>query len=264
MNRGASKPHFGRVAPTYDRLRPTDENWRELLDVLIAEGDLLGRRVLDIGCGTGSLTVALAERGARVWGVDQSSEMLAEARRRPGPRVAFKRASAEALPFKDGWFERAVGRQIVHLVDRARAFEELARVLGPDGRAVLATFQHSHFERFWLAPYFPSLVEIDRARFPEPPTVEAELSAAGFRATRTVPLTQESLVDRETALERIRGRFISTLALLPEPEFEAGLARAERELPREVAYTLDWAVIVGRIEASERPMALARKNLGKV
>ena len=53
-------PDFGRLASSYDRLRPTDESWLELLDVLVREGDLVGRRVLDVGCGTGRLSAAFA------------------------------------------------------------------------------------------------------------------------------------------------------------------------------------------------------------
>ena len=45
-----------------------------------------------------------------------------------------KVAPAEQLPFKDGWFERALMWLVVHLVDRPRAFGEAARVLAPDGR----------------------------------------------------------------------------------------------------------------------------------
>jgi ubiquinone/menaquinone biosynthesis C-methylase UbiE len=123
-----------------------DGNWWELVDVLVEEGDLRGRRVLDVGCGTGRLSLALTERGAKVWGVDTSAEMLEQARAAAGRRVGLKRGSAEELPFKDGWFDRAVLRLVVHLVDRGRALPELARVLAPGGRAVVATFQPRHFD----------------------------------------------------------------------------------------------------------------------
>jgi ubiquinone/menaquinone biosynthesis C-methylase UbiE len=239
-----NRPDFGLVAETYDRLRPVDANWWELFETVVAEGDLLGRRVLDVGCGTGRFAAALAERGAKVWGVDPSPEMLAQARRASAEAVGFKQAAAEDLPFKDAWFERAVLVLVVHLVDRARALGELARVLAPDGRAVVATFMDDHFEAFWLNRLFPTLAEIDRSRFPRPDQLANELREAGFGAVRRRRLVQQARVDRETALERIRGRYISTLQLIPEDEYATGLARGERELPDEVEYPLDWAILV--------------------
>jgi ubiquinone/menaquinone biosynthesis C-methylase UbiE len=212
--------------------------------VLVSEGDLRGRRVLDLGCGTGRLAAALAERGAKVWGVDPSAEMLAQARASVGPRVGLKQGRAEALPFRDGWFERAVLRLVVHLVDRPRALPELARVLAPGGRVLIATFAPSHFEWYWLVGVFPEVGEIDRERFPAPERLEAELEAAGFTGARTRTLAQRGRLSRAEALERIRGRYISTLRLLDEKTFAAGLARAERELPETIETRLEWAVVV--------------------
>jgi SAM-dependent methyltransferase len=234
---------FRALAGDYDRLRPADANWLELLDVLVEEGRLLGRRVLDVGCGTGRVALALAERGCRVWGVDPSAEMLSEARARAGRRVAFKRAEAESLPFRSGWFDRAVLRLVVHHVDRSRALPEVARVLASDGCAVVATFRTDHIEGFWLNPYFPSLRAIDEARFPSPEALGEELRGAGFVSVRERELTQRVETTRAEALERLRGRFISTLHLLPEGELEAGTARAERELPATVVYELRWAIL---------------------
>jgi ubiquinone/menaquinone biosynthesis C-methylase UbiE len=199
--------------------------------------------VLEVGCGTGRLAAALAERGARVWAVDPSADMLAQARAAAGKRVGFKQGRAEALPFKDGWFERAVLRLVVHLVDRERALPELARVVAPGGRAVLATFVPEHFEHYWLTTVFPQIAEIDRARFPEAATLAAELADAGFDPMRTRTLTQRVRLSREDALERIRGRYISTLRLLDEETVAAGLVRAERELPEEIESVLEWAIV---------------------
>jgi ubiquinone/menaquinone biosynthesis C-methylase UbiE len=186
--------------------------------------------VLDVGCGTGRFAAALAERGSRVWGVDASEEMVALAR---GRGVDAKVARAETLPFKEGWFDRAVVVLVLHVLDRPRAFAELSRVLADDARLAIGTFDHAQFDGHYLNPYFPSLAEIDRARFPTRAALEEELRAAGFEP-RVVPLHQRAVRSRDWVLERIRGRFISTLQLLDEEEFAAGLARAERELPAEV------------------------------
>jgi ubiquinone/menaquinone biosynthesis C-methylase UbiE len=229
----------GARARAYDRLRPVDENWREVFELLVREGDFVGRRVLDVGCGTGRLLAALAERGARVWGIDPSPEMVAAARTRGSAKVA----RAERMPFKDGWFERAVLWLTVHLVERPQAFAELRRVLAAEGRLTIATFDPSHFDRFWLNEIFPSLERIDRERFPSEDELAEELLAAGFEP-RVTRLSQHAEITREAALERIRGRYISTLELLSEDEYLAGLERAERELPDEIGYALEWLVVI--------------------
>jgi SAM-dependent methyltransferase len=247
------RPEYGWLAADYDRLRPVDNNWWEVFEALVEEGDLIGRRVLDVGCGTGTLAVALAERGARAWGVDTSEEMLEQARRRRQMDVAFKRAPAEELPFKNGWFERAVFRLVVHTVDRPRAFAEVRRVLVPAGRVVIATFDPAHFDHYWLNDLFPEVAAIDRARFPTQEELVAELETVGFEPARVIKLSQEGRLTRDQALERIRGRFISTLQLIPEDEFENGLARAERELPAEIAYRLDWVVLSASSLDAVRP-----------
>jgi ubiquinone/menaquinone biosynthesis C-methylase UbiE len=216
-----------------------------LLAVLVAEGDLPGRRVLDVGCGTGRLAVALAERGARVWGVDPSEEMLAQARAHAEGKVALKRASAEALPFKDGWFEAAVFRLVIHLLDRSGAFAETRRVLQPGGRTLVATFAPESLHRFWISRVFPAIVELDRARFPTEAQLAGELADVGFENVRARRLRQAGRLDRGEALERIRGRYISTLHLLGDEELAHGLARAERELPEVVEDEREWLVVVG-------------------
>jgi ubiquinone/menaquinone biosynthesis C-methylase UbiE len=196
--------------------------------------------VLDVGCGTGRLASALQERGSRVWAVDPSPEMVELARKRG---VNAKLARAEQLPFKEGWFERAVLWLTVHLIDRPRAFAELGRVLAEDGRIAIATFDPSHFDRFWLNEVFPSLERIDRERFPAQDELMDELLAAGFES-RAIRFPQRAEITRDTALERIRGRYISTLELLSDEEYRAGLARAEQELAETIEYALEWLVVI--------------------
>jgi SAM-dependent methyltransferase len=204
----------------------------------VREGDLTGRRVLEVGCGTGRFLAALAGR-SKAWGVDPSPQMLEVARGRVRG-AGLKLGSAEELPFKDGWFERTAMWLVVHLVDRPRAFAEFHRVLDSDGRLVIATFDPSYFDDFWLNHYFPSMKEADLVRFPAAGDLGAELPAAGFEAPRFFRLSQRGRLAREHALERIRGKHIGTFDLISEAEYTTGLERAERELPEHVDYSVEW------------------------
>ena len=244
-----SAPDFGRLAERYDELRPVDENARELREVLIREGGLASGRVLDVGCGTGRLVAALSARGARAWGVDPSPEMLAVARRNVPRAVGLKRGAAEQLPFKDGSFDRAVMHLVVHLVDRPRALREIRRVLIPDGKLAIATFDPAYFDGFWLIELFPSMEASDRARFPSAETLSSELADAGFTDVRTLRLHQTASLTREAALEKIRARHISTFDLIGVDEYRAGLARAERELPKRIESDVDWLIVVAAASA---------------
>ena len=237
----SSKPDFAKRAAVYDRLRPYDDNWREVAETMIREADLTGRRVLDIGCGTGRFLAQLVPL-AKAWGVDASPEMLEVARTRAGV-AGLKLGTAEQLPFKDGWFERATMWLVAHLVDRPRAFAEVRRVLAAEGRFAVATFDPSYFDAFWLNELFPSMEAADRERFPTAAELEEALREAGFEP-RLLRLSQRGSLTRTVALERIRGKHISTFDLISDEEYEAGLARAERDLPERVDYRVEWLVAV--------------------
>ena len=197
--------------------------------------------MLDIGCGTGRAAAALVERGSRVWGVEPEPEMAARARERLS---TVKVAPAERLPFKDGWFDRALMWLVLHLLDRPRALAEAARVLAPDGRLAVATFHWDYFDGHWLGRFFPSLEAIDRAQFSTTDDLVRELEEAGFASVSHTRLDQRASVDRESALQRVRERYVSPLQLLDEDEYRMGLERMERELPETVEYTLQWLVAV--------------------
>lgn len=236
---------FARIAQRYDELRDTGPLWDELVDLVVREADLKGRRVLDVGCGTGRWAAVLAERyGCKVWGVDRSPEMIEVARARVPEGVGLRVAPAEDLGFKEGWFERVVMSLVLQLVDRPKAFGEIRRVLEPLGAFALVTFDYAHFEGYILNRFFPSFEARDKGRFPSAAELEQELLEAGFASVRLIRLTQREPVSRETLLKRIRGRHISTFQLIDEDEYRAGLERAERELPESTENVLQWLIAI--------------------
>jgi ubiquinone/menaquinone biosynthesis C-methylase UbiE len=132
---------FDRWAETYDQSFLQRRVFEPVHEALIqALGPVEGWRVLDIGCGTGTLTVALARRSARAIGVDPAPRMVAKARAKQGDApVTFIVASADALPFADSSFDGATASMTVHhWRDAERGLAELARVLRPGGRAAIA------------------------------------------------------------------------------------------------------------------------------
>ena len=91
--------------------------------------------MLDVATGTGAVALELVRQyGCRVVGVDQSAEMLAEARRRTNGGVELVEANAESLPFADGEFDALTFTYLLRYVaDPAATLQELARVVRPGG-----------------------------------------------------------------------------------------------------------------------------------
>ena len=246
---------FDRMAARYDELRPADRAWWEQFELTGSAGLAASTRLLDIGCGTGRLANAAAERfGVRAWGVDSSTAMVEQARAGAGKGVAFRVASADALPFRDGWFDAVTMRLVVHTLGDARpnAIREAARVLGPGGRVFIWTFAPEHFTGFYLAPYLPSLPAIDLARFPTPARLADELVAAGFATVEELTLQQAGSIGRAEAAARVRAGYISTVHLLPPDEVAAAVQRLEAEAAGgapALATVLDWRLLVARRSA---------------
>jgi SAM-dependent methyltransferase len=106
-------------------------------------GDIAGKRILEVGCGSAPCARWLAGQGAHPVGLDISMGMLSRgiaAMDRGGPRVPLVQAGAEALPFADESFDLACSAfgAVPFVADSALVMREVARVLRPGGRWVFA------------------------------------------------------------------------------------------------------------------------------
>jgi demethylmenaquinone methyltransferase/2-methoxy-6-polyprenyl-1,4-benzoquinol methylase len=129
---------FAPLGPTYDRYAALlsfgqDPRWRRFLVSRTRAG--AGDTVLDVATGTGAVAAELIRRtGCTVVGLDQSREMLAEARRRLPPSVELIEGDADHLPFPDGSFAALTFTYLMRYVDDpAATLRELARVVRPGG-----------------------------------------------------------------------------------------------------------------------------------
>jgi ubiquinone/menaquinone biosynthesis C-methylase UbiE len=102
-----------------------------------------GDRVLDVGCGTGVVARAAAERvetSGSVTGLDLNDGMLAVAAA-SHPDITWRQGPAEHLPFDDGAFDRVVSQfMLMFLEEPDQALSEMRRVLAPSGSVALATW----------------------------------------------------------------------------------------------------------------------------
>jgi SAM-dependent methyltransferase len=146
-NRPATARLFGDLWHRYDD-QLFEQSVHLFYDRLRANGfdleSLRGQRCIDVGCGGGRLSIAMARLGAaEVVGCDISEDGLRDARRRAGdlPNVRFQCASALELPFQDGSFDFVLCNGVLHHTpDPARGFGEITRILKHGGRCFVLLY----------------------------------------------------------------------------------------------------------------------------
>ncbi|WP_141580839.1 class I SAM-dependent methyltransferase [Actinomadura sp. WMMA1423] len=183
-------------APRYDAMMGGFN--QPLLDLAAIGGD---ESVLDIGCGTGQLTLLAARRAAQAVGVDISEPMVTRARAdAAGQGIAnarFDQADAEAHPFEEGRFDVVVSRGgVMFFSDPVAAFANIARALRPGGRMVFIVPQaggpDSEYARATaaLAPLMrrPSPAARGMGSLSDPARIRQVLGQAGLTDVDTRPV----------------------------------------------------------------------------
>jgi ubiquinone/menaquinone biosynthesis C-methylase UbiE len=122
-----------------------DKIWKETL--LRKLPDIDGKKILDIGCGTGLLSIRLAENGAQVYGIDVAEGMLIHAEQRfwqRGMAGEFRVASANEIPYGNNMFDAVVSCYVPKYCDVEKHIEEVKRILKPGGFIAEYDFSAPH------------------------------------------------------------------------------------------------------------------------
>ena len=143
------KKTWNACGAAFDRFTTAEDSFSENIEQPAIEslaGNLTGKRVLDMGCGSGAYSLWFAGRGADVTGIDLSPVMVSlaeEKARAAGLNIRLRAADlSERLPFEDGEFDLVFTATVLHYVeDLSGAMKEAARVMDKDG-ALIASVLH--------------------------------------------------------------------------------------------------------------------------
>lgn len=222
--------HFDEIAPVYDETRGGEGRGDEYAADIDSVLPAAPGTILEIGVGTGVVSLGLRKRGRTVVGIDLSGPMLAVASGRLGPSVA--RGDAQRLPVRSAGVDHALAVWVIHdVADEKLLFAEAARVVRPGGLFVVSDIQVSNRED----PTGRIMAELtDRLHAHHPGArphglrateILARAEPYGFTG-RVVPIERSWASHPAYELHSIRTRAWSALRRLDDAEYEQVTAPA--------------------------------------
>jgi SAM-dependent methyltransferase len=230
----STRHEYSRQAQTYDQTRSASPS--VLAPLLEALEGAPGRRLLDVGGGTGNYALALRDHGFEPTVYDLNEAMLAHAAAKGLPTAT---GDASSLPFADGsWDAVMLVSMLHHVPDWRASVAEAQRVLVGGGRLVLMGWAREHVEHVtWLHDYFPtarawmsehhvSFAEILTA-LPGAHVIQFEFHDVQDASVSALQRVPHMLVDPEIHRQT---SYFERLADTAPDELREGLARLEADL----------------------------------
>jgi len=226
-----SKTDYSKIADYYDRVRPPLANiW---ISKIIEYGEINENRVvLDVGCGTGRFPLNIWQlKKPLICALEPSVEMLKQAVTKDEPRaILWVRGDGQRLPFRSEFFDCVYMTLVIHHVeDKELVLQEIYRTLKTGGNCVIMTNSHHRIKRHILR-YFSRVMAIDLKRFPTVPGLKNMMIEAGFGNVHHHTVQYEEKISTDEYMGRVRNKYISTLTLLSEEEFEKGIKVFEKKV----------------------------------
>lgn len=214
------KTDYSKIAKCYDRVRTEPGT---LLSQIIKYGAINSNsKVLDVGCGTGRFLTSLSSiTKCSLFGLEPSLEMLREAFLKDcSRRIVWIQGDGQRLPFSNEIFDCVYMTFVLHHIERKDlALQEIYRVLKKGGRCVMVTTSHSQIKRHVL-DNFPGVTAIDLKRFPSVPCIKKSMSRVSFKSVHYHVFHRSESTPTHRYLERVRGKYASTLTLFNEEDFQ--------------------------------------------
>jgi ubiquinone/menaquinone biosynthesis C-methylase UbiE len=198
--------------------------WLDAISRWVRKGTV--SEILDIGCGTGRYSTALAAHfDARVIAVDPSEKMLAEARKKATERVRYERASAESLPLPDASVDMVFMSMVFHhFHDPDQAVRECRRVLRRGGTVCLRAGTIDRIGTYPYVPFFPRSRAILNNDLQSQTVIETIFKNSGYQPVCHELVRAEASGSWSAYVDKLAFRADSILAQLSDQEFETGLA----------------------------------------
>jgi ubiquinone/menaquinone biosynthesis C-methylase UbiE len=216
------------VAQRYNAARAlpaaTLDLWMHTLQQLIPQPI---SRLVDVGCGTGRFTGALAMTfGCTTLGIDPAGPMLQAARATHGPAMHWVQAAAEAMPMVSHCVDAVWLSQVMHhLPDWGAVCRELHRVLRSGGYMVVRNgTQETNAMTPWLQ-WFPEAVAVEQRRTPSRQAMIDQITAHAYDCVALRTVWQVFACSAGAYYTKIAQRGLSSLIALSDDAFAAGLQR---------------------------------------
>jgi ubiquinone/menaquinone biosynthesis C-methylase UbiE len=212
----------------YDRARDHGPEMLELwMNAIAAHLDRVPSTIVDLGCGTGRFSGALAVHfDAELIGVDPSHKMVKQAReKRSHGRVRYQLARAEALPLRSRSVDMVfMSMSFHHFVDRPLAASECWRVLRAGGVVFIRTGSQEQISYYPYYPFFPASHPILHEVLPTRAAVREPFEAAGFELTAWELISQTIAPSWQAFADKLEAGGDSVLARLQRRDLESGIS----------------------------------------
>lgn len=217
------------MAASYDRGRnhgPEVMNlWMDVVSSYVRDQQI--KTVLDLGCGTGRFSEALAVRfDAEVVGVDPSTKILGQARaKRRDPRVRYELGRAELIPLPDDSVDLIfISMVLHHFDDPIVAARECHRVSKAQATLFLRAGTRECISAYPYVEFLPETRPILENLLSERRSIRELFERAGFRLFAADVIVQEIAPNYVAYAEKLAAGADSVLASLTQPDFDAGMA----------------------------------------